>query len=274
MNQNCAAVTFALESANIVGYQNIANDVSGYCQRGATFNTISAGLDGYDIQSIVPQKPENAATDLEDASAVIQQVNDFGETITTYTYFIEGSAETPTGKAGWYYFDNISGTYTLASVTFSRGEGFLYQAPYFEDANEEEVGSSFMSSGEVKMEAKSVLSEISGYCHRANYRPVELSIQKLTPKGIPEAATELEDGSAVIQEIDDFGETVSTFVYFIAGSAETPSGVAGWYYFDDVSGTYKLSEKVFAAGEGFLYQAPYFENEAEDEIGSYLEFAE
>ena len=269
----CGTV-FGLESANIVGYQNIANDISGYCQRGATFNGIAAGLDGYDIQSIVPQKPENAAADLEDGGAIIQQVNDFGETIAEYYYFIAGSTQSPDGKAGWYYLDNESGTYKLASVKFSRGEGFLYQAPYFEDANEEEVGSSFMSSGEVKMEAKSVLSEVSGYCHRANYRPVELSIQKLTPKGIPEAATELEDGGAIIQEINDFGETVAEYYYFIAGSTQSPDGKAGWYYLDSESGTYKLSEKVFSAGEGFLYQAPYFENDAEEEIGSYLEFSE
>ena len=269
----CGAVQADAIASDIVGYQNIENDVSGYMQRGGTFVGVTSTIDSYDIQGIVPQKPADAATELEDGGAVIQEIDDFGEVVSTFTYFIEGSAETPTGKAGWYYFDNDSGKYALASKQFVRGVGFLYQAPYFENADEEEIGSSFQNAGKVDLSAKSVLSEVSGYCHRANYRPVELSIQKLTPKGTTEAATELEDGGAVIQEIDDFGEVTQTYTYFIEGSAETPAGIAGWYYFDSDSGKYALSTKVFAPGEGFLYQAPYFENADEEEIGSYLEFA-
>ena len=273
----CAAVAFqakaeGIVSSDIVGYQNIPNDVSGYCQRGGTFIGVGSTTDSYDIQNIVPQKPTSAATELEDGGAVIQEINDYGETIATYSYFIEGSAETPTGKAGWYYFDETKGN-VYANKTFVRGVGFLYQAPYFENADEEEVGSSFQNAGKVDTTAKSVLSEVSGYCHRANYRPVELSIQKLTPKGTADAATELEDGGAVIQEINDYGETIATYSYFIAGSAETPEGKAGWYYFDEAKGNV-YADKVFAPGEGFLYQAPYFENDEEEEIGSYLEFAE
>ncbi len=261
-------------SSDIVGYQNIQNDVSGYCQRGGTFIGVGSATDSYDIQNIVPQKPTSAATELEDGGAVIQEIDDFGEVIQTYTYFVEGSAETPSGKAGWYYLDEVLGQRVFADKTFVRGVGFLYQAPYFEDANEEEIGSSFQNAGKVATAAKSVLSDVSGYCHRANYRPIELSIQKLTPKATEDAATELEDGGAVIQEIDDFGEVIATYTYFVQGSAETPNGVAGWYYLDEELGQRVLANKVFAPGEGFLYQAPYFENDEEEEIGSYLEFAE
>ena len=268
----CATVGLCVESANIVGYQNIPNDVSGYCQRGATFITVGGVNDSYNIQSIIPQKPADAATDLEDGGAVIQEIDDFGEVIQSYTYFLEGSTDTPTGKAGWYYFQPGSGN-VYAEKTFVRGVGFLYQAPYFENADEEEIASSYTTSGEVKQEAKSVLAEISGYCHRANYRVTPLSIQKLTPKGLPEAATELEDGAAVIQEIDDFGEVIKSYTYFLDGSTDTPTGTAGWYYFQPGSGNV-YADKVFAPGEGFLYQAPYFENDSEEEIGSYLEFAE
>ena len=264
---------FAVESSNIVGYQNIANDVSGYMQRGGTFVGVTSTTDSYDIQGIIPQKPTAAVNELDDGTAVIQEIDDFGEVIQTFTYFIEGSAETPMGKAGWYYFDNDSGKYALAAKQFVRGVGFLYQAPYFENSDEEEIGSAFQNAGKVDLSAKSVLSEVSGYCHRANYRPVELSIQKLTPKGTPEAVNDLDDGTVVIQEIDDFGEVTQTYTYFVEGSAETPAGIAGWYYFDSDSGKYALSAKVFAPGEGFLYQAPYFENADEEEIGSYLEFA-
>jgi len=269
-----AVGAFAVESANIVGYQNIPNDVSGYCQRGATFITVGGVNDSYNIQSIIPQKPADAATELEDAGAVIQQIDDFGSVVKSYLYYIEGSTDTPTGKAGWYYFDASTMKNVYADTTFSRGEGFLYQAPYFENADEDEIGSSFTTAGEVKIEAKSVYSEVSGYCHRANYRPTEISIQKLTPKATAEAATELEDAGAVIQEIDDFGSVVRSYLYYLEGSTDTPTGKAGWYYFDASTMKNVYADKVFAPGEGFLYQAPYFENADEDEIGSYLEFAE
>ena len=242
-------------------------------QRGGTFITVGGGADTYDIQSIIPQKPANAATELEDGGAIIQEIDDYGEVIATYSYFLEGSTDTPSGKAGWYQFVPGSGN-VYADKTFVRGEGFLYQAPYFEDVGGDEIGSSFSTSGEVNTNnTKSVYCEISGYCHRSNFRFTNLSIQKLTPKAMAEAATDLEDGGAIIQEIDDYGEVIATYSYFLEGSTDTPSGVAGWYQFVPGSGNV-YADKEFVPGEGFLYQAPYFEDDVGDEIGSYLEFAE
>ncbi|MBQ2626045.1 MAG: hypothetical protein IJG18_13220, partial [Kiritimatiellae bacterium] len=265
----------AVESANIVGYINVENDVSGYMQRGGTFITTGGGTDTYDIQSIIPQKPTNAATELEDGGAIIQEIDDYGEVIQTYSYFLKGSTATPAGKAGWYYMDSTLGQNVYADKTFVRGEGFLYQAPYFENAGGDEIGSSFSTSGEVNTNnTKSVYSEVSGYCHRSNFRFSNLSIQKLTPKATAEAATELEDGGAIIQEIDDYGEVIQTYSYFLAGSTATPSGIAGWYYMDSTLGQNVFADKEFVPGEGFLYQAPYFEDDKQEEIGSYLEFGE
>ena len=263
----------AVESANIVGYINVENDVSGYMQRGGTFITVGGAADTYDIQSIVPQAPANAADGLDDGGAVINEIDDFGSPISEYHYYLEGSTYTGGGKAGWYYFESGKGN-VYAEKTFIRGEGFLYQAPYFEDAGGDEIGSSFSTSGEVNTNnTKSVYSEVSGYCHRANYRFTDLSIQKLTPKATPEAATELDDGGAVINEIDDFGSPISEYHYYLEGSTYTGGGKAGWYYFESGKGNV-LANKDFVPGEGFLYQAPYFEDAGGDEIGSYLEFAE
>ena len=273
----CAAMVANAEvtSSNTVGYQNVENDVSGYMQRGGMFITVGGSADSYDIQSIIPQKPADAATALEDGGAIIQEIDDYGEVIQTYSYFLDGSTDTPTGKAGWYYMDSTLGQNVYAEKTFVRGEGFLYQAPYFEDAVGDEIGSSFTVSGEVNTNnTKSVYCEISGYCHRANFRFSNLSIQKLTPKATAEAATDLEDGGAIIQEIDDYGEVIQTYSYFLEGSTDTPSGVAGWYYMDGTLGQNVLADKEFLPGEGFLYQAPYFENASQEEIGSYLEFGE
>ncbi len=270
-----AVGAFAVESANIVGYINVENDVSGYMQRGGTFITVGGTTDTYDIQNIIPQKPANAATELDDAGSFIQEIDDYGEVISTYFYCLEGSPLTGGNKAGWYYFDEATMQNVYAVKTFVRGEGFLYQAPYFEDAGGDEIGSSYSTSGEVNTNnAKSVYSEVSGYCHRSNFRFTNLSIQKLTPKATAEAATELDDAGSFIQEIDDYGEVIKTYFYCLEGSALTGGGVAGWYYFDEATMQNVLAVKEFLPGEGFLYQAPYFENGDGDEIGSYLEFGE
>ena len=137
----CGAVQAEPIASDIVGYQNIENDVSGYMQRGGTFVGVTSTTDSYDIQGIVPQKPANAATELEDGAAVIQEIDDFGSPISEYHYFLEGSTGTGGGKAGWYYFDTTQMKNVLSDKVFAPGEGFLYQAPYFENADEEEIGS-------------------------------------------------------------------------------------------------------------------------------------
>ena len=110
-------------------------------QRGGTFITTGGGTDTYDIQDIVPQTPANAADGLEDGGAVINEIDDFGSPISEYHYYLEGSGYTGGGKAGWYYFDETKMQNVYADKEFFPGEGFLYQAPYFEDAVGDEIGS-------------------------------------------------------------------------------------------------------------------------------------
>ena len=119
---------------------NVPNDVSGYCQRGATFITVGGVNDSYDIQSIIPQVPAGAVGGLDDGGAVIQEIDDFGAPIAEYHYFLEGSYSTSGGVAGWYYMDDATGKNVLATKVFAPGEGFLYVAPYFEDSDGDELG--------------------------------------------------------------------------------------------------------------------------------------
>ena len=268
----CATVGLAIESANTVGYINNANDVSGYFQRGSAFVSIGSATDSASIQSITPQTPAGAVDALTDGAAVIQEIDDFGTPTAQYFYLIDGSANASNG-AGWYTFDESTFTYAYADKTFVRGEGFLFVAPYFENSDGDELGSSFVNAGEVNLTAKTITNPCSGYFHRANYRPVEMSIQKLSPVPPTEAVDELTDGAAVIQEIDDFGTPTTQYFYLVDGSANASDG-AGWYTFDETTFTYTHATKVFAPGEGFLYVAPYFENGDGDELGGALTFAE
>ena len=251
-----------------MGYINNANSVSGYFQRGSAFTAVGTTTDSASIQSITPQTPTGAVDALTDASAVIQEIDDFGTPTTQYFYLVDGSPDASNG-AGWYTFG--SSGYTYANKTFVRGEGFLFVAPYFEDSEGDELGSSFVNAGEVNLTAKTISNPCSGYFHRANYRPVEMSIQKLTPVPPTDAVDELTDAAAVIQEIDDYGTPTTQYFYLVAGSPDASDG-AGWYTFG--SSGYTYANKTFAPGEGFLYVAPYFEDSEGDELGGALTFAE
>ena len=257
-----------ITSTSIVGYINNSNDVSGYFQRGSAFLSVGSATDSASIQSIVPQTPAGAVDALADGGAVIQEIDDFGAPSAEYVYLVEGSPVASDG-AGWYTYS--AGVYTYATKTFVRGEGFLYVAPYFEDSEGDELGSSFVNAGEVNLTAKTVSNPCSGYFHRANYRAVDMSIQKLSPVPPTDAVDGLDDGGAVIQEIDDFGAPSAEYVYLVEGSPVASDG-AGWYTYS--AGVYTYATKSFAPGEGFLYVAPYFEDSEGDELGSALTFAE
>ena len=263
----CASVQ-AVESANIVGYSTYTSEYQALWQRSGEFNTIGVGIDGYSIQSFVPAFPANAAWELGDNEAQIQTVDDGGIVDAIYRYLPAGSANASNG-AGWYTLDG--GVYTYANKTFVRGESFLYMAPYVENDDEDEIPTTLQTSGEVNLTAKTLTSPYQALWLWGNCRPVATSIQKLTPSFPPEAAWELGDNEAQIQTLDDGGIVNAIYRYLPAGSANAKDG-AGWYTLD--AGVYTLANKEFAPGEGFIYMAPYVENDDEDEIETYLTFGE
>lgn len=257
-----------IESNNIVGYSTYTSQYQALWQRGGEFNTIGVGVDGYSIQSFVPAFPADAAWELGDNEAQIQTVDDSGIVDAVYYYLPAGSANATQG-AGWYTFDGS--TYAFADKKFVRGESFLYMAPYVENEGEEEVPTTLQNAGEVNLTAKTLTSPYQALWLWGNCRPVETSIQKMVPSFPAEAAWELGDNEAQIQTLDDSGLVNAVYFYLPAGSGNAKDG-AGWYTFD--GSVYTFATKVFAPGEGFIYMAPYVENEGEEEIETYLTFGE
>ena len=217
---------------------------------------------------MVPAFPANAAWELGDNEAQIQTVDDSGIVDAVYFYLPAGSANANNG-AGWY--TRSAGVYTFATKKFVRGESFLYMAPYVEDDEEDELPTTLQNSGEVNMTAKTLTSPYQALWLWGNCRPVATSIQKMTPSFPAEAAWELGDNEAQIQTLDDAGIVNAVYFYLPAGSANAKSG-AGWYTRE--AGVYTFATKVFAPGEGFIYMAPYVEDDEEDEIETYLTFGE
>ena len=113
----CGSV-FALESANVVGYQNkeVRQNLSVQLP---TFENIAT--EGINIQSIVPVAAEG--DELESGDFVIQIYDDTGAQTASYAWVLgedidEGFAD------GWYEED----WETIVEKTFNAGEGFNVSA--------------------------------------------------------------------------------------------------------------------------------------------------
>jgi len=277
------AVT-GVESDNIVGYQNVESEVAGTYNRGAMFNTVGTTTDSIDIQSVIPVEPAGSEYSLGDGDAQIQLLDAGGEVdpTTVYLWLLEGSELSPDGHQGWHTIDPDSGLYVRANKTFSRGEGFIYCEPYFyytEGEEEIEIPGNITVAGEVNTSAKAVQCDVAGTYIRANYRPLPLDIQKLSPIAPVESEYELGDGDAQIQLLDAGGEVDPTTVYLwlLEGSEMSPDGHQGWHTIDPDSGLYVRANKTFGPGEGFIYCEPYFYytvDEEEIEVPCWLQFGE
>ena len=265
-----ATVGLCVESANIVGYMTSGSPYSGTFSRGGMF--IGVNSDYCDIQSIIPQFPADATDAPLDGAYVIQELDDYGTFVQDYYWLLAGSPSATNGEAGWYTYAAGVG-YTKAARTFERGEGFIFAAPYYEDTDGNELPVDYQIAGEVKTEAKAVPYEYSGTWSRANYRPIEMSIQKIVPV-FPKDATDAPlDGAFVLQELDDYGAFVQDYYYLLEGSPSATNGEAGWYTYAAGVG-YTKSDRVFAPGEGFILAAPYYEDADGNELGSALQFME
>ena len=281
----CATVGFSVES-QVVGYQKLGSDFSGYWQRGATFNLVGTADDEYDIQSIIPEVPEGAwNTDddcefvLPDCAFMIQTFDPYSSATEHIYYYLVGGEDSAVDEAGWYELDE-DGNYDKAEITFLRGEGFLFVTPYVTDKAEEELGSSFTSSGEVKVEAKTLTNDFSGYWQRNNYRPVTLDIQKLIPTVSKDAWNidddcefVLPDCAFMIQTFDPYSSATEHIYYYLVGGEDSAVDEAGWYELDEDSNYVKVTQ-ILDPGEGFLFVTPYVTDKDEEEVETYLSYQE
>ena len=179
-----AAVTFGLESANVVGYQEITLK-PGYNIFAPTFDGVSATLDIQDI------KLQGVPGDGSDVIWVLD--SDGIVTGDTYYWF----SKEITGAATDFW--SADGETPLKRTIVS-GEGF-----YVYTESEE---ASVMVSGSVKIGNYSK-NLIPGYNLTGNFSPIAQNIQNLTLSGVPG------DGSDVIWVLDSDGiVTGETYYWF------------------------------------------------------------
>ena len=110
-------------STNVVGYMNVPNDVSGYCQRGATFIACGSATDSYDIQSIIPVDAVDDGEYIGDGDITIQFTGNRGALEGAFAYYGDDEYDDDC-PAGWYNED----TDERVTYSFEPGQGFKVNA--------------------------------------------------------------------------------------------------------------------------------------------------
>ncbi len=176
----CAAVFGAIESSNVVGYQNKSI--------GKDYNFVAptfVAINGTAISSDAITLTGDGVTGYVDQ---IQKLDELGNTTATYTW----------DGAKW-----INSDYSDASFTIASGESVLLYS--FQG------GASVQFSGAVSKSDSTVTTTGTGFTFIGNSTPVTVNIADITLSG---AATPYVDQ---IQTLDDLGNTEETYIWDGAG---------------------------------------------------------
>ena len=178
-----------MESANVVGYQNIET-VSGFNFFTPTFNKTGAEVKSYNINEI--KLDSSTATSWADN---IQILDEGGATVSTYYYV--GAGELLQDKACW-----TEDFATAVDIDIDAGTSFILetQAPVVVTV-----------SGEV-LKGNLTLTSVSGFNFVGNATPAGMNIQNIKLNAA--LATSWTDN---IQLLDEGGSTVATYYYVAAG---------------------------------------------------------
>ena len=130
MNQNCAAVTFGIESANVVGYQSVDlisgeynTGVSTFLQVGKEKTTQTLGAIAFDNASSMGSVLQLVAAD---GSTLTVAHDELGEVSAMFVYLNESDyADFGASAPGWYLLDDGEFLYSMNSYPIPAGKGFL-----------------------------------------------------------------------------------------------------------------------------------------------------
>ena len=236
MNQNCAAVTFGIESVNIVGYTTTDTAKGAQQMAGASF--VSVGSEALDIQDIVPQG-DNA-----EGGTWIKWWDPVAKKYSANVYYVyemydpETDATLPNSQgwadADWYPIEK----------TFAPGEGFWFQA-----AND---NVKIVVSGQVDQPTTQYLSlPLTKGAQRMvqNPFPTDLDIQDIVLDG------DNAEGGSWIKWWDPVAKKYGANVYYVYEMYDPETDATlpnsqGWADAD----WYPI-EKTFSVGDGFWVQS-------------------
>ena len=240
LHGGAVATAQAVESANIVGYQNI-NLVKGFSFFTVTLKGI--GADKMDIQQITSTQVGGEAWKTSGSGStkcagaiVVQKIGTNGAYLDQYEYY---STKTP---QGWY-------TETGAEY-LGEGKVFLEDGEGLVVNNKHTVGAELVVKGEVNLEPARILPKGFSFC--GNFTPVKIDIQDITSTQLDGSAWKTSGsgstkcaGAVVVQKIGTNGAYLDQYEYY---STKEPQG---WY--TETGAEYLGRDTVFLEpGEGFV----------------------
>ena len=234
---------FAIESANVVGYQA---------------KELAYGLNDFVVQTFLPMGKTVATTKLGDISVTEEwdPLGDFiatlqvsGDVDTGYTYLIKAYAEALGGDvAGWYKSEEVdAGDVSVSGVqddvVLPYTQGFLA----FNNS-----GAKLQFAGEVVAGDTELATALGLNAFSGNASPVDITLADLT---VSDDWDPLGDYIATLQPS---GDVDKGYTYLIKAYAEALGGdVAGWYLSEEVDGgdvsvSGVQNDVVISAGQALL----------------------
>ena len=242
MSALCATV-FAIESENVVGYQNINGQASKKAMIGATFQKIAPG-----DMTLGEIKVNDAFIEISDTLTLL---NEYGGAAGVYVYLTKETATSFGLNDGWYLNDDVS-NWDGESPLLDQNDVALYEG----EAMMVQVASdsaALVFSGSVANEAIELECEAGKKTFLSNCTPVERTLSDIT---VNATFVEISDTLTILNE---FGGSAGVYVYITATTAADFGLVAGWYDNDEVSnwdGESPLEPVAteLPAGKGFMLQ--------------------
>ena len=212
-----AAVTFGIESANVVGYQNVSVNESGFTLVSPTFKNVS-GLQ-LTLANIGGNLQAMESVQLWDANGG-----------TAEEYFYLDAANSFTGEAGWFADDFMT---SANDKDIADGSSVAFQS---------QGSAELIFSGEVGREVTTIVSLDAGFTAVGNNTPTNLTLSDIVFEGISAMDS--------IQFVDADGATEAEYFYLDAANSFT--GEAGWFADDFMT---SANDATISAGKGVLFQA-------------------
>ena len=239
-------MAMALESANVVGYQNAKITAGEWNLQGATFENV-------DSSKALTLGDIGANDSFEFGSDTLQTLTGTGGTKAQYTYCSEAIAEEFGLVAGWYDYTEVSNWDGETTLTLCNNVELPFGSMAIIQAGSSDAA--LIYAGAVKAE-DAVLSIDAGVWNmRANCMPVDYTLGDLTANEF------FEFGSDTLQTLTGTGGTKAQYTYCSAAIAEEFGLEPGWYDYTEVSNwdgetALTLCNSVdIPAGYGFILQA-------------------
>ena len=248
-----ATVGMAVESSNVVGYQNKELDLG---QNSYVIQTLCpVGKDVADSGTVVTLADIKPTDDWDESSDTLYKINELGLNIGNYTYVSEANLKYYPGAdaAGWYDAVEIQEDGEVSSgryddVELPMNSGFCVY---------NNTGAQLTFAGEVLKGDCELFTDTGKNAYTGNASPVDIDISDLVP------SEDWDESSDTLYIINELGLNIADYTYVSAANLKYYDGatVPGWYNAVEIQEDGEVSTGCYnglveiKSGQGFcVYQ--------------------